>query len=259
MKNSRFGRNFDLFRLLRFAVVMPLLGLTIGSAELGAQGSGQISSTISGGGIHDLSVSSSSPAVSGKWEWGPTANFGSGVGDRSGIYFFAAGLQGGRVLTQVVHAGPLSGRFEAGVSVVPFWQAYTPAAHNNTIDTPNGPIVQRTAGGTYTGASVSPVVWRWDFAPRSQKYMPWAQASAGVLYTTHKFPPTIEVPEGTPGGTSVFNFRSGGGFGMHYFSRPKRSIDFLVLAEHISSASLGDKNPGINASLQMFVGYTWWK
>jgi hypothetical protein len=27
---------------------------------------------------------------------------------------------------------------------------------------------------------------------------------------------------------------------------------------HISSASLGDKNPGVNASVQFQIGYTWW-
>jgi hypothetical protein len=28
---------------------------------------------------------------------------------------------------------------------------------------------------------------------------------------------------------------------------------------HISSASLGDRNPGVNASIQVQVGYTIWK
>jgi lipid A 3-O-deacylase len=235
---------------------MIAIGLVVGLASVGIAETPEPVSSAAG---TTIAVSSSDSQISGRWELGPTGNFGFGAGDRSGFYFCSVGFQVGRVLTPVISAGPFSGRFEAGVDVVPFWQAYTPAAHNQTIDTPNGPVVQRIGGGTYTGASVSPVVWRWDFAPHSQKYMPWAQASAGVLYTMHKFPPTIEVPEGTPGGTSVFNFRSGGGFGVHYFTKPKRSVDFLVLAEHISSASLGDRNPGINASVQLFVGYTWWK
>jgi len=235
---------------------MVAVGLVAGTAAVGIAETPEPGGSAAG---TTIEVSSSDSHISGKWELGPTGNFGFGAGDRSGFYFSSVGFQVGRVLTPVIQAGPLSGRFEAGVDVVPFWQAYTPAAHNQTVNTPNGPVVQRIGGGNYTGASVSPVVWRWDFAPHSQKYMPWAQASAGVLYTMHKFPPTVEVPEGTPGGTSVFNFRSGGGFGLHYFTRPKRSVDFLVLAEHISSASLGDKNPGVNASVQLFVGYTWWK
>jgi lipid A 3-O-deacylase len=33
---------------------------------------------------------------------------------------------------------------------------------------------------------------------------------------------------------------------------------FSANAVHISSASLGDKNPGVNASVQFQIGYTWW-
>jgi hypothetical protein len=36
-------------------------------------------------------------------------------------------------------------------------------------------------------------------------------------------------------------------------------VDFALNLEHISSASLGDKNPGVNASVQFQLGYTWWK
>ena len=39
----------------------------------------------------------------------------------------------------------------------------------------------------------------------------------------------------------------------------KRSIDLGVNGVHISSASLGDRNPGVNASIQVQVGYTFWK
>jgi hypothetical protein len=67
------------------------------------------------------------------------------------------------------------------------------------------------------------------------------------------------VPKGTPGGTSVWNFSPQGGMGFHYFLHPNRSIDLGVNAVHISSASLGDKNPGVNASIQIQVGYTYWK
>jgi hypothetical protein len=57
----------------------------------------------------------------------------------------------------------------------------------------------------------------------------------------------------------VWNFSPQGGIGIHYFVRPERSIDLGVNAVHISSASLGDKNPGVNASIQIQVGYTYWK
>ena len=194
-----------------------------------------------------------------KWEFGPFLQGGTGVGQRSDFQFFAAGFQAGRTLTPVLHAGPLSGRFELAANVMPFWQAYTPAAHDVIVISPQGDYPARVSGGTYTGFSVTPVIFRWNFATHSQRFTPWLQAAGGLIYTTHKFPGTVEVPKGTAGGTSVFNFSPQGGGGFHYFTRPNRSIDFGVNAVHISSASLGDKNPGVNASVQFQLGYSWWK
>jgi hypothetical protein len=57
----------------------------------------------------------------------------------------------------------------------------------------------------------------------------------------------------------VFNFTPQFGVGVHYFLHGDRSIDFGANAIHISSASLGDKNPGVNASVQFSLGYSWWK
>jgi len=173
--------------------------------------------------------------------------------------FFAAGFQAGRTLTPVLHAGPLSGRFEFAMNVMPFWQAYTPAAHDVIVISPNGNYPARVSGGTYTGYSVTPVIFRWNMAPGSRRITPWVQAAGGFIYTTEKFPPTVIVPKGTPGETSKYNFSPQGGAGLHYFTRPNRSIDFGVNAVHISSASLGDKNPGVNASVQFQLGYSWWK
>ncbi len=196
------------------------------------------------------------------WELGPFVQGGTGVGTRSDFQFFAVGVQAGRNLTPLLHAGPLSGRFEMGVNVMPLWQAYTPAPHNEVVTVGGTTSDVRVGGGTYTGISITPVIFRWNFEPRSgrsSKFVPWVQAAGGFIYTTHKFPGTIEVAKGTPGGTSVFNFSPQGGGGFHYFTKPHRSIDFGLNAVHISSASLGDKNPGVNASLQFQLGYSWWK
>jgi hypothetical protein len=114
-------------------------------------------------------------------------------------------------------------------------------------------------GGTFSGVSLTPAILRWNFITSSQRLKPWFQGAGGLIYTTHKFPPSQLVPQGTPGGTSVWNFSPQGGFGIHYFVRPERSIDLGVNAAHISSASLGDRNPGVNASIQIQVGYTYWK
>jgi len=201
------------------------------------------------------------PLAERRWEMGPFVNLGNGLEDRSSYHFFALGFQLSRNLFPVAHAGPFSGRFELGGNIMPLWQAYTPAPYRIAVAVPvgNPPQYEQIGGGTFTGLSITPVIFRWNFAPESRRFTPWFQAQGAVLYTTHKFPPTVEVPEGTPGGTSVFNFRSGAGVGFHYFTRPRRSLDFALNAEHISSASLGDKNPGVNASLQFQLGYSWWK
>jgi lipid A 3-O-deacylase len=193
------------------------------------------------------------------WEFGPIANWGTGVGERSDFKFFFVGAQIGKPISHVLHAGILSGQFELGGNIIPFWQAYTPAPHDQTFLYGGESFTEPVGGGTYTGVSLTPVIFRWNFLTRSRRFQPWFQAAGGLIYTTHKFPPDILVPHGFPGGTSVWNFSPQGGGGLHYFLRSKRSIDLGVNAVHISSASLGDRNPGVNASVQIQVGYTFWK
>jgi hypothetical protein len=120
-------------------------------------------------------------------------------------------------------------------------------------------------GGTFRGVSLTPVILRWNFLTGSKRFQPWFQGAGGLIYTTHKFPPNLlstpavnGVP-GIDGGTCVWNFAPQGGVGFHYFTRAKRSVDVGVNGVHISSASLGDRNPGVNASIQVQVGYTFWK
>lgn len=201
------------------------------------------------------------------WEYGPFLNYGNGIGDRSDYKFFWGGVQLGKVITPVVHAGIFSGQFEYGGNIMPLWQAYTPPPHLQSFSytggtCPSGQTCTYIApenGGTFRGVSVTPVIFRWNFLTNSHRFQPWIQAAGGVIYTTHKFPPDQQVPKGQPGGTCVWNFTPQGGIGIHIFTRPKRSIDVGLNAVHISSASLGDRNPGVNASLQIQVGYTFWK
>ena len=194
------------------------------------------------------------------WGYGPFINWGTGVGVRSDYKFLWGGLQVSKPMFSVVHAGFLSGQFEGGANIMPLWQAYTPPPHYQTFNPPGGgSYVAPVGGGTFYGVSVTPVIFRWDFLTSSKRWQPWIQASGGVIYTTHKFPPDQLVPKGTPGGTSVWNFSPQGGGGVRYFIRPRRSIDIGVNGVHISSASLGDRNPGVNGSVQIQVGYTFWR
>lgn len=193
------------------------------------------------------------------WEMGPFLNWGMGTGNRSDFKFLSGGFQLGKVLTPVVHAGLFSGQFELSGNIMPLWQAYTPAQHLQTVMYLGQRYQVPVGGGTYRGVSLTPVIFRWNFLTHSRHFQPWFQAAGGLIYTTHKFPPDQLVPHGYAGGTSVWNFSPQGGGGIHYFTRAGRSIDLGVNAMHISSASLGDRNPGVNASIQVQVGYTFWR
>jgi hypothetical protein len=198
------------------------------------------------------------------WEFGPFVNWGTGVGDRSDYKFLWAGFQAGKPLTPVLGKGIFRGQFELGGNIMPLWQAYTPAPHmvEDTCVTPTGEPYACSlpfGGGTFRGVSLTPVILRWNFATRSSRVQPWFQGAGGLIYTTHKFPPNLLSSANVNGGTSVWNFTPQGGLGLHYFVRPRRSIDLGLNAVHISSASLGDRNPGVNASIQLQVGYTYWK
>jgi len=195
------------------------------------------------------------------WEYGPFFQGGMGVGDRSDFTFTAAGFRLGKVITGEHLGGLFRGQFELAGEIMPYWQAFTPAPHlqQATCHDPNTGLnfscQVAVGGGTFTGASLTPVIFRWDFKP-GRRIAPWFQAAGGLIYTTHKFPPDVLVPHGQPGGTSVWNFAPQGGIGIHYFIRPGRAITLSANGVHISSASLGDRNPGVNASVQFQIGYT---
>ena len=135
---------------------------------------------------------------------GPFGYWGTGLGDRDNFKFFAAGFQFGKVLSPVVHASFLSGQFELAGNIMPIWQAYTPAPRLQLYEcvAPGGELIpcdQPVGGGTFTGVSLTPVIFRWNFLTRSQRIQPWFQGAGGLIYTTHKFPPDVLVPHGTPG------------------------------------------------------------
>lgn len=219
------------------------------------------------------------------WNYGVLTQGGVGLTeDRSSFGFLMAGGHAGKVLTDPIGHGYLRGTFEYAVEAFPFWQSYTPTFQRNQCvslspgTTPPTSIRcsnPYTVGGTFTGLSVTPIILRWNFSgTRNVSF--WAQAAGGVLWTNHKYPAfggppviggfisngalaSILQNNGPSADPSVWNFTPQGGVGMHYFFRPRRSIDIGANAVHISSASLGDRNPGVNASLQFTLGTTWWK
>ncbi|MFZ1083568.1 MAG: acyloxyacyl hydrolase [Terracidiphilus sp.] len=247
--------------------------IVVAQATGGAAPSASNSRLIAGGGIQSIPDNFVAQVRENRsWEHGPFVNAGFGVGERSQYKFLSAGYQLGKPLTPVLHAGILSGQFEYAGNIMPLWQAYTPAPHYKDYICTNQSGQSFTCsllvgGGTFTGVSLTPVILRWNFLTRSRRIQPWAQAAGGLVYTTHKFPPNFldtQTVNGVTytnfdGGTCVWNFTPQGGMGVHFFTRAKRSFDLGVNGVHISSASLGDRNPGVNASVQVQLGYTFWK
>ena len=203
------------------------------------------------------------------WEYGALFQGGKGItDDRDDFKFFMAGAHVGKVLTSQIGRGALRGNFEYAVEVFPYWQSNTPTFQRQScVATAISTVINcsspYTVGGTYHGASITPIILRWNFTS-GHRIMPWVQGAGGVLWTNHKYPAYGQGPvnlgnDGPNADASVWNFTPQGGIGMHYFVKPRRSVDLGANAVHISSASLGDRNPGVNASVQFSIGYSWWK
>jgi hypothetical protein len=203
------------------------------------------------------------------FEYGAIVQGGVGLTEnRSDFKFIMAGVHAGKVLYSHDKPGLLHGNFEYAMELFPYWQSFTPKFQRANCVA--GPLLggitcspTYTVGGTFTGVTFTPIILRWNFAGHG-RIVPWAQAAGGVLWTDHKYPafgsPTLNLANDGPNtDASVWNFTPQGGVGVHYFLSPTRSIDFGANAVHISSASLGDKNPGVNASVQFNIGYTFWK
>ena len=184
------------------------------------------------------------------WDRGVFIDGGFGTSGETSDHFLNAGVRIGKVLTDPAGPGILRGQFEYAIELIPYWQAFTPKETYNLITAV--PPRQVTTGGTYSGLSMTPIILRWNLV-RWKRVMPWLQGGGGLIWTNHKFPPN------GPRGTSVWNFEPQFGVGMHYFVKPDQAITFAANAVHISNASLGDANPGVNATVQFQIGYTWWK
>jgi hypothetical protein len=165
------------------------------------------------------------------WTAGVLASYGNGLFDRTNIHFVRAGVRVGRVMTGELGPGWARGTFELDSEVMPaefvLWGGYK----------------------NVYALGVNPLVMKWNFT-RGRKLIPYFLAQGGMLWSADRIP---------PGDTSKINFTSGAGVGLNYFVKPRRSVNFDFRATHLSNASLGDHNPGVNASLQWSVGYNWWK
>jgi hypothetical protein len=161
------------------------------------------------GGGHDLQV----------WTGG-----GHGLnGSTSDTSVWNLGARYGWVLTDAVGPGPLRGRFEYAVDVVPVFV-----------------LTQRN--GTAYGFGLNPFALKWNFAG-GRALTPYFELGGGTLFTNTQVPP----------GTSRVNFTTSGALGLH-FLRSKYNWSAEVRFMHISNAGLTSPNPGIN-TFQVRIGF----
>jgi hypothetical protein len=167
----------------------------------------------------------------GHWVAGVLAGGGTGLFDRDNVQMVRAGVRLGRVLTGEHGKSFLRGTLEMDAEIMPvdyvLWNGYR----------------------NVYGAGINPVVLKWNFTS-GKKVIPYFLAQGGMLWSAEYIP---------PGNTSKINFIEGPGVGLNYFLKPGRSVNIDLRGTHLSNASLGEHNPGVNTGLQISIGYNWWK
>lgn len=166
----------------------------------------------------------------GTWDLGAFAGGGTGLGKSDDTQFFIAGGRVGRIFTGEHLSGWARGNFEWAVDVMPVYVVFPPL---NAV----------------YGGSFKPVIWQWNFTG-GKKIAPYVAVHGGVVFSRSNIP---------PGDTSTVNFTTQGVFGAHIFTRQSRAVQLEAAFGHLSSASLGNHNPGYNAFFTFTIGYTWYK
>jgi hypothetical protein len=144
-------------------------------------------------------------------------------GSTSDTGLWNVGVRYGWVLTDPVGPGPLRGRFEYAVDVIPIFLVF-----------------QRP--GTAYGFGLNPFALKWNFVAH-HNVAPYIDLGGGTLFTNTQAPP----------GTSRVNFTTSGAAGVH-FLRSKYNWSAEVRFMHISNAGLTTPNPGIN-TIQVRLGF----
>ncbi|MHB8218292.1 MAG: acyloxyacyl hydrolase [Candidatus Sulfotelmatobacter sp.] len=142
---------------------------------------------------------------------------------------FDLGFRYGWVITGPHLPGILRGRFEYTVDAVPVYLIFQPA---NTA----------YAGG------FDPLGLKWNFERRG-RLSPYLELSGGVLFSNHDIPAY----------TNTVNFSPSAALGTHILgAKYNWSVEVRYL--HISSAGLGNYNPGLNTvQVRLGVGRFWGK
>lgn len=161
------------------------------------------------------------------WNGGVFIGGGTTVASSPSGQNLVLGVRLGRVLTNEHGSGLFRGTFEMAIDVIPLDEYWI-------------------NGGQYAGG-IDPFIVKWNFT-HGCRNAPYAAIVGGALFSNHNLP---------PGDTSQINFTSGMEIGDQFFRKGTNSWDFAIKAYHLSNASIGNHNPGLNANLQVTLGYTW--
>jgi Lipid A 3-O-deacylase (PagL) len=142
---------------------------------------------------------------------------------------FDAGVRYGRVITGPHWPGILRGRFEYAVDLVPVYLIFQPA-------------------NTAYGWGFNPLGLKWNFERRG-RLSPYLELGGGALFSNHSIPTY----------TNTVNFTPSAALGTHILGEKYNwSVELRYL--HISSAGLGNYNPGLNTvQVRLGVGKFWKK
>ncbi len=167
------------------------------------------------------------PVVRGATEWSASAGAARGITflqSVGGERYLTTQLAWGRVLTDLRGPSWMRGRFEWSVEVVPVFAEWST--------------------GKARGVGLTPLGWRWNFAPRG-RLAPFADVGGGALWTT------APIPAATTGS----NFTAHAGVGLRVFGRDGHALVVSYRLHHISNGNRLRRNPGVNAHL-LTVGWT---
>jgi hypothetical protein len=182
-----------------------------------------------------------SPIRKGATEFTIWSGGGSGVGEGSSTQMLNAGVRIGKVLTDQHGAGFLRGNLEYAFDIVPLYLFF----QDQTVVKAGAPVKERQ---TVYGGSVSPLVVKWNFTS-GRSLVPFAGVEGSAIFTSKNVP---------AGDTAQINFASGITGGVQVLRGKRHAVSFSAHLMHISNASIGNKNPGLNVALQGRIGYQWW-
>jgi hypothetical protein len=157
----------------------------------------------------------------GASEWTAAVGYGVGVAmlqSTGGQRYALPQLSWGRVLTGPRGPAWFRGRFEWAIELVPLFAQQAPEQ-------------------AY-GAGLSPLVWRWNFAPRGRA-APFAEVGGGGLWTS----------EPVPAGTTRTNFAVHFSAGVRLFGGGRDALLAAYRFDHISNGNRLTRNPGVNAHM----------